>query len=276
MMDLKGSTRTVDFARLYARKGYWCVPLWHSAPDGCGCGNPVCDEPGAHPIGTVVADATENEDELLALFARYPTPNVGVVTGSPSGVVAVSVDTNVIGGNDSWQRLTFEYGLPLDTPAIVGSHLWSAIYRLPSGFPALPQQLVHDDLPGVRLSGEGAFVVAPPSVDPFTDAPCRWSRTGEPAIIEAAVLDLFLEPVRHLTSVPIPRTPFSLEDSQTYLKGFYQHLRAVGFPAPEASEMTSRKSLSLASPPTQPEIGTMLAEVDKAAQKEANHEISLD
>lgn len=275
MTESRGPLQYAEHVQLYARKGFWCVPLWHSTPDGCGCGDPVCEYPGAHPIRSTIADGSCKEEELLPLFRGYPAPNVGIITGSPSGIIAVSVDIRIDGSMDSWHRLTDELGLETATDTVSGSYSQTAIYRLPEDFPVLPEKLIREDFPGITLLAEGSYVVAPPSIDPYTDTPYQWKGMDKLATIKREILDLFLEPMQHLTTLPIPKTKLSYRDSLIYLKGFYQHLRGVGRSVSEARDMTFGKRISLTSPPTPAEITSMIEEIEEPSIKEDKHEFPI-
>jgi hypothetical protein len=177
---------------------------------------------------------------------------------------------------ESWHGLTKELGLELATATVTGSYVQTAIYRVPEAIPILPQKLIREDFPGITLLAEGGYFVAPPSIDPCTDTPYQWKGMEKLANIKREILDLFLEPMQHLTTLPIPKTKLSYKDSLIYLKGFYQHLRGVGRSVSEARDMTLGKRISLTSPPTPAEITSMIAEIEEPSiNEEDEHEFPI-
>lgn len=242
MMDLKGSTRTVDFARLYARKGYWCVPLWHFTPDGCGCGSPVCDQPGAHPIRPAVEVGSGREKELLAAFSGYPEPNIGIITGTTAGIIGIQYDHDVpqLGrqpGEDSGFTLL---GPP--TISVIGPRTFTALYHIPDTLPPFPRRVIVDRFPGVTLLGEGNFVVAPPTIDPYTNTRYRWNEVEEMDTISLDSLKPFLRQQDGIEACPIRKTEMDSRQAQGYLRGLHDHLVASGFEQETAEHVVRQKA----------------------------------
>jgi hypothetical protein len=93
-----------------------------------------------------------------AWWRRWPDANVGVVTGTVSGIVVLDIDPRH-GGDASVASLEERWSGHEETVASItggdGRHVWFATTdALPSGPIA----------PGCDLKGEGGMVVAPPSV----------------------------------------------------------------------------------------------------------------
>ena len=93
------------------------------------------------------------EEEIRSWFQRWPNANLGIVTGTISGVVVIDLDGPE--GIAQAQKLTL-------TSAVVsitgnGKHLW---YRAPKD---IVQNAVKS-LPGLDVRGEGGYVVVPPSI----------------------------------------------------------------------------------------------------------------
>ncbi|MCX7629357.1 MAG: bifunctional DNA primase/polymerase [Geminicoccaceae bacterium] len=100
-------------------------------------------------------------EEIRAWFATRPDANLGVVTGTISGLVVLDVDP-ARGGNESLAALEARFG-PLPPTLVVetgggGRHLY---FHHPGGLPCAV-----GIRPGLDLRGEGGYVVAPPSIHP--------------------------------------------------------------------------------------------------------------
>lgn len=106
-------------------------------------------------------DATRDPEQLARWARQHPDANVGVRTGSESGVVVLDVDGD--DGYESLRALEQRYQ-PLPRTASVktprgGSHYWFA-YRgeIPNSAGRLGV--------GLDVRGDGGYVLAPPSVGP--------------------------------------------------------------------------------------------------------------
>ncbi|HHC09589.1 MAG TPA: hypothetical protein ENK55_12900 [Actinobacteria bacterium] len=146
-------------AEAYLRAGWTVVPLHGIVAGRCTCGREDCPSPGKHP--RVRWRPYQNEpstlEEVRSWWRRWPEANVGIVTGTVSGVAVVDVDPRN-DGDRALDELEAGYG-PLPDTAISltgggGEHLW---FRLDE---PVPSALLAD---GVELKAEGGLVVAPPS-----------------------------------------------------------------------------------------------------------------
>lgn len=142
-------------------------------------------------------DASADPARVTRWWARWPNANIGMPTGSVSGVEVVDVDVHgVIRGFTAFERARAE-GL-IDR--------WAALVRTPSGgvhayYPAHPELVQPSwQVPsaGVDFRGTGGYVVVPPSVVTEGESPYALVATGkrEPAPVDARALRDFLEPHR--------------------------------------------------------------------------------
>jgi bifunctional DNA primase/polymerase-like protein/AAA domain-containing protein/primase-like protein len=141
--------------------GFAVIPV-HSILGGqCSCGNAACPSPGKHPIADLVPNgvkqATKDQEIAREWWAHHEDANVGIATGSASGVCVLDVDERH-GGGASLARLMQEHGA-INTPTVKtgdGFHFYVATdgepIRSKAGF-----------LPGLDLRGEGSYVVYPGS-----------------------------------------------------------------------------------------------------------------
>jgi hypothetical protein len=105
-------------------------------------------------------------DKLIDLSLDGIELNVGVLTGSASGLV-------VIEAQQQGRVFPFRRGdWSSQCVAEAGGKLEQHYYKLPQGW-QLPASLLLEPF-GVRLFGEGNLVMAPPSLEPQTQANWRW------------------------------------------------------------------------------------------------------
>lgn len=155
---------------------------------------------GKHPLTRHgVHEASIEERQIRRWWLRWPEANVGIATGSTSGLTVVDVDLGR-GGRASLESLsTGGHGLPDTFRADTGGGGFHLFYRQPIGIVVsntagrLPN--VADPLPGVDLRGDGGYVVAAPSRH-ATGRRYRW-RSAEST--ELALLPTWLWPR------PLPR-----------------------------------------------------------------------
>lgn len=100
------------------------------------------------------------QQEVETWYARQPNANLGIVTGSLSGILVIDVDAGH-GGDESLKELVRLHGpLPPTVTAITGGGGRHLYFRHPGGE-------IHNRVglyPGIDLRGDGGYVVAPPSL----------------------------------------------------------------------------------------------------------------
>jgi hypothetical protein len=100
--------------------------------------------------------------EIEGWYRRWPDANVGVVTGSVSGLVVVDVDDRD-GGAESLAALELDHGpLAATVEAATGGGGRHVYFAHPGGTVASRVGLA----PGIDVRGDGGCVVAPPSLHP--------------------------------------------------------------------------------------------------------------
>ena len=150
----------------YAAHGWAVFPVHGLVEGRCGCGAGDCPSPGKHPLTRRGVKEASSEAGVVARFwRRWPQANVGLATGSASGVIVIDVDPPQ--GERSLERLLAAgYELPSTVTVETGSgglHLYFAApgFRLGNAAGRLPG--VPFELAGIDLRGDGGYVVAPPS-----------------------------------------------------------------------------------------------------------------
>lgn len=116
-----------------------------------------------------------DQDQIRAWFRRWPEANLGIVTGTLSGLVVLDVDPKH-GGEASLAELERRHGaLPATVEATTGGGGRHLYFRHPGG-------TVHNKVglaPGIDLRADGGLVVAPPSMHP-TGRRYAWTRAHGP------------------------------------------------------------------------------------------------
>jgi hypothetical protein len=153
----------LEAALAYAKRG-WPVFPCHSIVNGkCTCGKPDCSSPGKHPrTKNGFKDATTDEATIREWWRKWPNANIGIATGSESGLFVLDIDPEH-GGEQSLQQLKDKYGpLPETARVRTGSGGWHYYFRYPAGL-RLPNSSSKLG-PGIDTRGDGGYVIAPPSL----------------------------------------------------------------------------------------------------------------
>src|SRR5207245_1909283 len=145
------------------RRGWPVFPL-HTPINGCcSCGNLECGKKaGKHPRTLHgLKDATTSEAVIREWWEKWPNANVGILTGEPSGLVVVDVDSDK-GGEESFAQLERTYG-PL--PKTVETRTGGGGRHLFFKHPGVKIKSTTGDLaPGLDIRADGGYIVASPSL----------------------------------------------------------------------------------------------------------------
>src|SRR4051794_36010204 len=154
---------SIEDVLMLAVRGFTLVPLHSPAGARCDCGQPHCPSVGKHPrLSRWGRQATTDSKTLARWWERWPTANVGAVTGAAAARIVIDIDPRH-GGDETLYELERRRGrLPRTVETLTGGggrHLW---FSLPRG------QIVRGGVqllgPGVDVQAEGQLVVVPPSV----------------------------------------------------------------------------------------------------------------
>lgn len=156
-------------ALAYAETGWAVFPV-HSVKQGrCSCGKPRCSDAGKHPrTKHGVLEASTNPEQLTEWWGRWPNANVGIATGTVSGLVIVDVDPRN-GGDQTIASLH----LPPTRTVLTGGGGKHFYFELGA---ALPGGKLGT---GVDLKADGGYVVAPPSSH-VSGGTYEWAEWGVP------------------------------------------------------------------------------------------------
>jgi hypothetical protein len=99
------------------------------------------------------------EEEINTWWAKWPGANIGIVTGTISGLVVIDLDTRE--AKDKLKELVPSFDLTTVPRSRTGKG-WQLFFKHP-GVNVLNRAGV---LPGLDVRGDGGYVVAPPSIHP--------------------------------------------------------------------------------------------------------------
>ena len=178
----------------YVHYGWHLVPI-HGvmvARNGqmkCTCGKPDCTSPGKHPTTpNGLKNATVRKDWINAWWDKWPWANVGIVTGSVSGIVVVDIDPRH-GGNDALDDLFVKHGAFPETAEVMtgggGRHFY---FKHPGVEIRNSASKVGA---GIDVRGDGGYVLAPPSAH-ISGGKYEWEASSEPESVGLAPMPQWL------------------------------------------------------------------------------------
>jgi hypothetical protein len=160
-------TSAVSHALAFAARGLRILPLHAprigSGPVRCSCGDALCESVGKHPrIARGCHGASADPERIRVWWRRWPHANVGMTTGSVSGILVLDVDPRH-GGDETLHRLEAAHAaLPETWRFLTGGGGEHILFRYPAG-----ERLGNSAGrlgAGLDTRGEGGFIVAPPSL----------------------------------------------------------------------------------------------------------------
>lgn len=157
----------LDHALQYISQGFAVLPLhFPFEREGhlqCSCGKDGCRQPAKHPFGQLVKNGLKDASRDPATVQRWfdgRSLNVGIVTGTISGIIALDVDPRH-DGDATLAGLEAKHGpLPPTWRFLTGGGGEHILFRHPGGTVANSAGLLG---PGLDVRGDGGYIVAPPS-----------------------------------------------------------------------------------------------------------------
>ncbi len=147
----------------YARRGWTVLPLHTPVNGGCSCKRDDCNAVGKHPrTKNGLLGATNDQGRIRTWWSQWPDANIGILTGSESGLLVVDVDNKGgTKGSKNLATLSADFGgLPITLTATTGSgeHLF---FKHPGVEVKNSTSKIAD---GVDVRAERGYVVAAPSL----------------------------------------------------------------------------------------------------------------
>jgi putative DNA primase/helicase len=176
--------RLLDAALRAVAQGLHVVPLHEPLPgDLCTCEDPRCTKPGKHPRIRWKDGGRTTPDAVRQDWNDWPTANVGILTGSRSGIFVFDVDVAPErNGVDALARLEQCYGpLPETLMARSGGGGTHYYFRHPGEHVKIKTDadVLGDEYIGLDARGDGGLIVAPCSLH-ASGARYEWLNAGTP------------------------------------------------------------------------------------------------
>lgn len=190
----------------YAARGWLVIPLHDLTPGYCSCskGQDCQSGWGKHPrLDDWTQKGSTEPAQLSRWWKRWPSANVGIVTGKGSRLAVVDVDPRN-GGELTLDTLWATHGHFPDTPMVLtgggGQHYY---FTVDDPIPSF------DLGPGINFQADGGRqVVAPPSMHQ-SGRPYSWEASADPDDIPLAPLPRWIlaAATAHEARVLTPRVP---------------------------------------------------------------------
>lgn len=165
----------LKLALFYASKGWAVFPLQPKEKD-------------KFLLKSWKEEASKDPEQIKAWWSKWPTANVGLVTGIVSGIVAMDIDPRH-GGEESLLALEAERGkLPHTVEALTGGGGRHKLFKYTQ---ADITTGANNPLQGLDFRGTGGYIVAPPSVHP-SGGRYQWEVSSLPTQVELATLPEWL------------------------------------------------------------------------------------
>jgi KaiC/GvpD/RAD55 family RecA-like ATPase len=186
----------------YANRGWPVFPVHGVRGDGaCTCGKSGCQRVGKHPwTKNGLKDATTDQATIRSLFADKPGANIGIVTGTISGLLVVDWDPRNGGERPPM--------LPETMEVLTGGGGGHIYFRLSE-----PARSKSDVMPGIDIKADGGYVVAPPSRH-ASGRGYEWEVNHHYEEVEVADVPAEVLALLNPNQVPTP-----VSESRTYREG---------------------------------------------------------
>lgn len=204
-------TVTLEHALSYAARGLRLLPL-HSPVQrvggmACSCGKKDCTSPAKHPVGSLVPHGLKDATADTAILEQWfgdKARNIGIATGTVSGIVALDIDPRH-DGDASLAALEKQHGaIPPTWRFLTGGGGEHILFRHPGGHVANSANKTGQ---GIDVRGDGGYIVAPPSQH-TSGRPYAVSVDHDPDTVPLADVPAWLLPmIQKITPAPVKAIP---------------------------------------------------------------------
>ena len=150
-----------DHAQNLAARGFAIVPFHSPLNGGCSCSKKKdCSTPGKHPrLSKWTTESSTDPDQIREWWKKWPTANIGIVTGKPSGIVVLDFDPRH-GGRETLDQLSQQCPEIMKTFRVkTGGKGWHLYFQLPESGAGNAVNV----MPGMDVRGDGGGIVGPGS-----------------------------------------------------------------------------------------------------------------
>lgn len=153
----------MDYVKNYKSQGFVPIPIHGVRYGVCTCHlGDECTSAGKHPIPKRSAAIEAMDDQWENWINKYPDMNLGILTGSESGLFVLDVDPRH-GGNESFDALVQSIGpFPATLVAQTGGGGRHYVFKIPPGEEVRNSAGMLGQ--GIDIRGEGGLIVVEPSV----------------------------------------------------------------------------------------------------------------
>jgi len=176
-------SKTGKAALGYARRGWQVFPVHSLDGPSCTCNKESdCSHPGKHPLwheadlANGLLNATVDLSLIRRWWERWPWANVGIRTGTPSGIVVIDVDKKA-GGLETWEDLQDIHGRVDTLTSRTGGGGLHLVFTYQDSRLKSDDNVLGD---GVDVKAEGGYIIAPPSTHASGEE-YRWEDKMQPA-----------------------------------------------------------------------------------------------
>ena len=241
-------------------QGWPMLPLFHIAKDGkCACGRYKCN-PGKHPrISKWPQLASTEPSQIADWWNQWPDSNVGIVTGSKSGLLCLDVDPRN-GGDEALKKLEQRIG-KVSGDALTaqtgggGQHL---IFQHPGGY---IKSKANELGAGLDIKADGGYIVAAPS-NHISGGVYEWSSgLYDPPDVPEGLLNLL---IGDFATNCKPDSYAKVGERNNHLASFAGKLRAKGYTRHKLEIALLEENALRCSPPKSPsEVKTIAKSIAK-------------
>jgi hypothetical protein len=170
----------------------------------CSCGEPDCGSSGKHPLTAQgVKDASTDPDQIGKWWNNWPSANIALAMGQPSGLLALDIDPRHDGNENLFELEKLNGELPKTLTSFTGGGGSHLLFEYVSGIRNQAGKIA----PGIDMKTDGGYIVAPPSMH-RSGISYRWAdglRPGEidPAHLPQRWIDLLIAASGAAVSAPM-------------------------------------------------------------------------
>ncbi len=156
------NTTKLSYALHYQSQGFTPIPLFGVVDGVCSCDKgSTCESTGKHPRVKRQTAIDATEEKWKTWCAVWPEMNIGILTGSDTGVFVVDIDPRH-NGDTSLKELFSKYGaFPATVTASTGGGGTHYLFKIPAGITI--RNSASNLGAGVDIRGDGGLIVVAPS-----------------------------------------------------------------------------------------------------------------